>query len=328
MNMASELRTELPCSKATTGLPVTAIGYNPAVPAVPDKVACVSRRRNKVVPRELFQPRPLILDKSEDGAFYFAKNTDRGANDTMIQIENLKKTYQGSATVEALRGINARIEDGDIFGIIGLSGAGKSTLLRCIALLETPTEGRILIDGRDISSLRGKELNQHRGQIGVIFQGYNLLMQRTVAGNVAFPLEIAGVPKREIHRRVAQLLDLVDLADKADSYPAQLSGGQRQRVAIARALAGNPRVLLCDEPTSALDSFTTKSILDLLRDINRKLGVTIIIITHEIGVVKQICSRVAVIESGLFAEHGAAAEVLSAPKSLAARQLIGIGGAL
>ena len=153
-------------------------------------------------------------------------------------------------------------------------------------------------------------------------------MQRTVAGNVAFPLEIAGVPKQEIHRRVEELLELVDLADKANSYPSQLSGGQCQRVAIARALANNPRVLLCDEPTSALDSFTTKSILDLLRDINQKLGVTIIIITHEIGVVKQICNRVAVIESGLFAEHGTAAEVLAAPKSMAAKQLIGIGGAL
>ncbi|MBS4784756.1 MAG: ATP-binding cassette domain-containing protein [Clostridiales bacterium] len=246
----------------------------------------------------------------------------------MIKIENLKKTYRTTTSVEALRGISTEIEDGDIFGIIGLSGAGKSTLLRCIALLETPTEGRILIDGKDISSLRGRELTQHRGQIGVIFQGYNLLMQRTVAGNVAFPLEIAGVPKQEIHRRVEELLELVDLADKADSYPSQLSGGQCQRVAIARALANNPRVLLCDEPTSALDSFTTKSILDLLRDINQKLGVTIIIITHEIGVVKQICNRVAVIESGLFAEHGTAAEVLAAPKSMAAKQLIGIGGAL
>ncbi len=246
----------------------------------------------------------------------------------MIKIENLKKTYRTTTSVEALRGISTEIEDGDIFGIIGLSGAGKSTLLRCIALLETPTEGRILIDGKDISSLRGRELTQHRGQIGVIFQGYNLLMQRTVAGNVAFPLEIAGVPKQEIHRRVEELLELVDLADKANSYPSQLSGGQCQRVAIARALANNPRVLLCDEPTSALDSFTTKSILDLLRDINQKLGVTIIIITHEIGVVKQICNRVAVIESGLFAEHGTAAEVLAAPKSMAAKQLIGIGGAL
>ncbi len=246
----------------------------------------------------------------------------------MIQIENLKKTYQTSTAVEALRGISVQIEDGDIFGIIGLSGAGKSTLLRCIALLETPTEGRILIDGKDISSLRGRELTQHRKQIGVIFQGYHLLMQRTVFANVAFPLEIAGAGKAEIQQRVTELLELVDLADKADSYPSQLSGGQRQRVAIARALANNPQVLLCDEPTSALDSFTTKSILDLLQDINRKLGVTIIIITHEIGVVKQICNRVAVIEAGLFAEQGTAADILAAPQSIAAKQLIGIGGAL
>ena len=247
----------------------------------------------------------------------------------MIQIENLKKTFRTkTGDVEALQGISARIEDGDIFGIIGLSGAGKSTLLRCIALLETPTEGCIKMDSKDLSALRGRELTAHRRQIGVIFQGYNLLMQRTVAKNIAFPLEIAGVHKPEIEERVARLIRLVGLEGKENSYPSQLSGGQCQRVAIARALANNPKVLLCDEPTSALDSFTTKAILDLLRDINRQLGVTIIIITHEIGVVRQICNRVAVIESGRFAEHGPAAEVLAAPKSTAARQLIGVGGAL
>lgn len=247
----------------------------------------------------------------------------------MIQIENLKKTfYTKTGDVEALQGISARIEDGDIFGIIGLSGAGKSTLLRCIALLEIPSEGSIKIDGKDLSALKGRELTAHRRQIGVIFQGYNLLMQRTVAKNIAFPLEIAGVSKPEITERVARLIRLVGLEGKESSYPSQLSGGQCQRVAIARALANNPKVLLCDEPTSALDSFTTKAILDLLRDINRQLGVTIIIITHEIGVVRQICNRVAVIESGRFAENGPAAEVLAAPKSVAARQLIGVGGAL
>ena len=247
----------------------------------------------------------------------------------MIQIENLKKTfYTKTGDVEALQGISARIEDGDIFGIIGLSGAGKSTLLRCIALLEIPSEGSIKIDGKDLSALKGRELTAHRRQIGVIFQGYNLLMQRTVAKNIAFPLEIAGVSKPEIEERVARLIRLVGLEGKESSYPSQLSGGQCQRVAIARALANNPKVLLCDEPTSALDSFTTKAILDLLRDINRQLGVTIIIITHEIGVVRQICNRVAVIESGRFAENGPAAEVLAAPKSVAARQLIGVGGAL
>ena len=247
----------------------------------------------------------------------------------MIQIENLKKTfYTKTGDVEALQGISARIEDGDTFGIIGLSGAGKSTLLRCIALLEIPSEGSIKIDGKDLSALKGRELTAHRRQIGVIFQGYNLLMQRTVAKNIAFPLEIAGVSKPEITERVARLIRLVGLEGKESSYPSQLSGGQCQRVAIARALANNPKVLLCDEPTSALDSFTTKAILDLLRDINRQLGVTIIIITHEIGVVRQICNRVAVIESGRFAENGPAAEVLAAPKSVAARQLIGVGGAL
>ena len=247
----------------------------------------------------------------------------------MIQIENLKKTFHTkTGDVEALQGISARIEDGDIFGIIGLSGAGKSTLLRCIALLEIPSEGSIKIDGKDLSALKGRELTAHRRQIGVIFQGYNLLMQRTVAKNIAFPLEIAGVSKPEITERVARLIRLVGLEGKESSYPSQLSGGQCQRVAIARALANNPKVLLCDEPTSALDSFTTKAILDLLRDINRQLGVTIIIITHEIAVVRQICNRVAVIESGRFAENGPAAEVLAAPKSVAARQLIGVGGAL
>ena len=247
----------------------------------------------------------------------------------MIQIENLKKTFHTkTGDVEALQGISARIEDGDIFGIIGLSGAGKSTLLRCIALLEIPSEGSIKIDGKDLSALKGRELTAHRRQIGVIFQGYNLLMQRTVSKNIAFPLEIAGVSKPEITERVARLIRLVGLEGKESSYPSQLSGGQCQRVAIARALANNPKVLLCDEPTSALDSFTTKAILDLLRDINRQLGVTIIIITHEIGVVRQICNRVAVIESGRFAENGPAAEVLAAPKSVAARQLIGVGGAL
>ena len=247
----------------------------------------------------------------------------------MLQIENLKKTFHTkTGDVEALQGISARIEDGDIFGIIGLSGAGKSTLLRCIALLEIPSEGSIKIDGKDLSALKGRELTAHRRQIGVIFQGYNLLMQRTVAKNIAFPLEIAGVSKPEITERVARLIRLVGLEGKESSYPSQLSGGQCQRVAIARALANNPKVLLCDEPTSALDSFTTKAILDLLRDINRQLGVTIIIITHEIGVVRQICNRVAVIESGRFAENGPAAEVLAAPKSVAARQLIGVGGAL
>ena len=227
----------------------------------------------------------------------------------MITIQNLTKTYRTkSGAVEALRGISAEIQDGDIFGIIGLSGAGKSTLLRCIALLEAPTSGSISMDGQDLSSLRGR--------------------QRTVAGNIAFPLEIAGVPRAEIQRRTQELIHLVGLDGKENAYPSQLSGGQCQRIAIARALANNPRVLLCDEPTSALDSFTTKAILDLLSDINRKLGVTIIIITHEIGVVKQICSQVAVIESGRFAEYGVAAEVLAAPRSVAARQLIGVGGAL
>lgn len=244
----------------------------------------------------------------------------------MIEIQQLTKTYQTSHQVQALKGITAHVDRGDIFGIIGLSGAGKSTLLRCIALLETPTSGSITIDGCDMSSLKGKALTDFRKRVGVIFQGYNLLMQRTIAANVAFPLEIAGVPKAEIAPRVTQLLELVGLGDKAQMYPSQLSGGQCQRVAIARALAGSPKVLLCDEPTSALDSFTTKSILELLTRINRELGVTIVIITHEIGVVRSICNRVAVIEAGQFVEMGDAAEVLEHPQSDAAKQLLGVNG--
>ena len=199
----------------------------------------------------------------------------------MITIQNLTKTYHTkSGEVEALRGISAEIRDGDIFGIIGLSGAGKSTLLRCIALLETPTSGSISIDGRDLSSLRGRQLTEHRRQIGVIFQGYNLLMQRTVSGNIAFPLEIAGVPKAEIRRRTEELIHLVGLDGKADAYPSQLSGGQCQRVAIARALANNPKVLLCDEPTGALDYVTGKAILGLLQNTCRQQGMTVVVITH------------------------------------------------
>lgn len=203
-----------------------------------------------------------------------------------------------------------------------MSGAGKSTLLRCIAMLETPSSGSIEIDGRDIFSLKGKELLDLKKSLDVVFQGYNLLMQRSIRQNIAFPLELIKMPKDQIAKRVDELLCLVGLSDKAEEYPSQLSGGQCQRVAIARALASNPKVLLCDEPTSALDPLTTRSILKLLREINHTLGVTIVIITHEIGVVRSICNKVAVIDAGEIAESGLTKEVFAAPQSQAAKQLL------
>lgn len=240
----------------------------------------------------------------------------------MIRIKNLSKTFDKSCNVDALKNVNLSIEAGDVCGVIGMSGAGKSTLLRCIAMLETPSSGSIEIDGRDIFSLKGKELLDLKKSLGVVFQGYNLLMQRSIRQNIAFPLELIKMPKDQIAKRVDELLSLVGLSDKAEEYPSQLSGGQRQRVAIARALASNPKVLLCDEPTSALDPLTTRSILKLLREINHTLGVTIVIITHEIGVVRSICNKVAVIDAGEIAESGLTKEVFAAPRSQAAKQLL------
>lgn len=240
----------------------------------------------------------------------------------MIRIKNLSKTFDKSCNVDALKNVNLSIEAGDVCGVIGMSGAGKSTLLRCIAMLETPSSGSIEIDGRDIFSLKGKELLDLKKSLGVVFQGYNLLMQRSIRQNIAFPLELIKMPKDQIAKRVDELLCLVGLSDKAEEYPSQLSGGQRQRVAIARALASNPKVLLCDELTSALDPLTTRSILKLLREINHTLGVTIVIITHEIGVVRSICNKVAVIDAGEIAESGLTKEVFAAPQSQAAKQLL------
>ena len=243
----------------------------------------------------------------------------------MIRVTDLTKVFHGGeADVTALSGINLTVGQGDIFGIIGMSGAGKSTLLRCIALLEMPTEGKIEVEGVDISKLQGKELTRLRKSIGVIFQGYNLLMQRNVLHNVCFPLDLDGMKKAEREKRAMELLEIVGLADKAKAFPSQLSGGQKQRVAIARALANNPKILLCDEPTSALDSFTTKSILNLLQDINCKLGVTIIIITHEIGVVNAICNKVAIINHGTFVEQGDVSTVMVNPASPVTRMLLGM----
>jgi len=241
----------------------------------------------------------------------------------MIEIKNVSKVFKtvhGDFT--ALDRIDLTIPDGDVFGIIGLSGAGKSTLVRCINLLEMPSNGEIFIDGIPVTTLKKKELLELRRTIGMVFQKFNLLMQRTVAENVEFPMEISGKSKTERKKRALELLELVGLEDKAESYPAQLSGGQQQRVSIARALANDPSFLLCDEPTSALDTLTTNSILRLLRDINRKLGVTMVVITHEISVVEKICSKVAIIDGGRIIESGNAKSILSKPSESITKSLI------
>ena len=241
----------------------------------------------------------------------------------MIEIRHLNKTYRtADKDIVALEDINLTINDGEIFGIIGLSGAGKSTLVRCINLLEQPSAGEVIVDGESITALPRKELLKLRRSIGMIFQGFNLLEQRSVLRNVCFPLEIAGVKKKEAKERAMELLSLVGLADRAEAYPSQLSGGQKQRVAIARALATKPKYLLCDEATSALDPTTTRAILELLREINESLGVTIIVITHEMKVIDQICDRVAVIDHSRIAEEGKVSEVFTNPRSRIARDLI------
>ncbi len=241
----------------------------------------------------------------------------------MIEIKNLYKSFEtAEGTVEALKDITLTVEDGDIFGIIGMSGAGKSTLVRCINMLERPTSGQVLLDGKDMGALPAQELRQARRDITMIFQGFNLLMQRNCLKNVCFPMELSGVKKSDAKRRAMELLELVGLPDKAGAYPAQLSGGQQQRVAIARALATNPKVLLCDEATSALDPNTTHSILRLIRDINKKLGITVIIITHQMSVVEEICNHVAILDGGVVAEEGTVGAVFASPKSEAARRLV------
>ena len=242
---------------------------------------------------------------------------------SMIEIRHLNKTYRtADKDIVALEDINLTIRDGEIFGIIGLSGAGKSTLVRCINLLEQPSAGEVIVDGESITALPRKELLKLRRSIGMIFQGFNLLEQRSVLRNVCFPLEIAGVKKKEAKERAMELLSLVGLADRTEAYPSQLSGGQKQRVAIARALATRPKYLLCDEATSALDPTTTRAILELLHEINESLGVTIIVITHEMKVIDQICDRVAVIDHSRIAEEGKVSEVFTNPRSQIARDLI------
>ena len=241
----------------------------------------------------------------------------------MIQFKDVSVTYEGDeGKVEAVQKLSLHIHKGEIFGIVGASGAGKSTLLRTINLLERPTEGRIYINNQDITDLKGEELRLLRQKIGMIFQHFNLIQRKTVFDNIAFPMVAAGTSKEEIKKRVTKLLHLVGLSDKSNAFPAQLSGGQKQRVGIARALANETEILLCDEPTSALDLETTKSILNLLKEINQKLGITIVIITHEMDVVKSICDRVAVMNEGYLLEAGDVYDVFVNPKDAFTKQLI------
>ncbi|WP_294451340.1 methionine ABC transporter ATP-binding protein [uncultured Gemmiger sp.] len=246
----------------------------------------------------------------------------------MIEIQNLTKRFTTqSGTVVALEDISLTIRDGDIFGIIGMSGAGKSTLVRCINMLERPDEGLVAVNGLQMQSLSPKDLRAARRDIAMIFQQFNLLMQRTCLKNICFPLELAGRPKAEAEARARQLLELVGLPDKADAYPAQLSGGQKQRIAIARALATDPKVLLCDEATSALDPNTTHSILQLIQQINRELGITVVVITHQMSVVEEICNRVAILDGGHVVEQGDVGQIFSNPRTAAARRLVFPAGA-
>lgn len=240
-----------------------------------------------------------------------------------IEIKNLTKRFEVKGhTITALNSIDLSVEKGDIFGIIGISGAGKSTLVRSINYLEKPTEGQVLIDGTDLSTLSDKELRKKRAEIGMIFQNFNLLEQKNVIDNVCFPLEIVGIKKSDAKIRARELLETVKLAEKEKDYPSQLSGGQKQRVAIARALATSPKILLCDEATSALDPKTTDSILDLLREINETMNITIVIITHQMSVVTRICKRVAIIDNGVLVEEGTVEDIFKNPKTDAAKELI------
>lgn len=241
----------------------------------------------------------------------------------MIQLEHISKSFvTASGTVHAVQDVNLQIGEGEIFGIIGFSGAGKSTLVRCINLLERPTEGRVIVDGEDLTAMDLKKLREVRKKIGMIFQHFNLMRSRTVFQNIAFPLKKSGLPKAEKEKKIESLLELVGLSDKKDAYPSQLSGGQKQRVAIARALANDPKVLLCDEATSALDPQTTQSILKLLKQVNETLGITIVLITHEMAVVKDICDRVAIMEQGRVVEEGDTVSVFSHPKEAMTKDFI------
>ena len=245
----------------------------------------------------------------------------------IIQLNQVTKTFLVDGhPFNALDGVSLEVQQGEIFGIIGLSGAGKSTLVRCINLLETPTSGTVLVRGQELTKLSSKELRLARRKISMIFQGFHLLMQRTCLQNICFPLELQGIAKSKAKERALELLQMVGLEEKANSYPAQLSGGQKQRIAIARALATDPDVLLCDEATSALDPKTTREILSLIRDINKRLGVTVVIITHDMKVIEEVCSKVVILNQGKVAESGTVEEVFSNPKSEAGRRLVYPGG--
>ena len=247
----------------------------------------------------------------------------------MIELQHLTKRFASTSggTVVALKDINLTIRDGDIYGIIGMSGAGKSTLVRCINMLERPDEGSVLVNGKAMQQLSAAELRATRREITMIFQQFNLLMQRTCLDNILFPMELTKTPKAQAEARARQLLELVGLPDKADAYPAQLSGGQKQRIAIARALATDPKVLLCDEATSALDPNTTQAILQLIQKINRELGITVVVITHQMSVVEQICNRVAILDEGTVVEEGEVQAIFSHPNTAAARRLVYPAGA-
>lgn len=241
----------------------------------------------------------------------------------MIELIQVSKTFTSKKiNVEAVKDANLKIEDGEIFGIIGFSGAGKSTLIRCINLLERPTKGQVIIDGKDLTKLSSQDLRATRKKIGMIFQHFNLMSSRTVSQNIALPLHNLNLSKNELNQKVASLLDLVGLNDKADTYPSQLSGGQKQRVAIARALANDPKILLCDEATSALDPQTTQSILKLLKEVNEKLGITIVLITHEMAVIKEICQRAAIMEEGYIKESNSILELFTNPKETVTKNFI------
>ncbi len=241
----------------------------------------------------------------------------------MIELKHISKVFPtADGELKALTDVNITVEDGDVFGIVGMSGAGKSTLVRCINLLERPTDGQVIIDGRDLCAMTEKELMVQRRSISMIFQQFNLLMQRTCLKNICFPMEIAGVKAADARKKALELLDIVGLPDKADAYPAQLSGGQKQRIAIARALASDPKILLCDEATSALDPKTTRDILRLIKDINRRLGITVVVITHEMAVVEEICTKVAILDHGVLQETGTVEDIFSNPQTEAGRRLV------
>ena len=246
----------------------------------------------------------------------------------MIELKHVSKSFEtADGRVDALKDVCLSIQDGDIYGIIGMSGAGKSTLVRCINMLERPTSGEVVVNGERLDTMNPAQLRAARRKITMIFQRFNLLMQRSCLKNICFPMELAGMNRKDAAQRARELLEIVGLPDKANAYPAQLSGGQQQRIAIARALATNPKVLLCDEATSALDPKTTRQILELIRDINKKLGITVVIITHQMSVVKEICSHVAILDDGSVVEEGLVSTVFSSPKSEAARHLVFPGGA-